>query len=155
MSYTAKLKLRGREFTVIDGGLLLFPDQLAGITDHELIECVREWGSIGREFDEKLWREEYEPYEYARSGFVYFLRRFDGAVKVGFSRQLDERVATLKNKHGNLELVGQIETNEPESLEKELHELLLHWRIDKRREWFVLNQQDVDGLVEAYTCPSE
>jgi hypothetical protein len=64
---------------------------------------------------------------------IYFLRRADGAIKIGFSSDVLKRKTSLEVEHGSLELRGVIEGGRHE--EKLLHRDSAEYRV-KCTEWF-------------------
>lgn len=65
--------------------------------------------------------------------WVYFLRRQDGAIKIGYSAQPRVRLATLRGEHGELDVLAL--TPGGRDLEASLHERFPEARIG-RTEWF-------------------
>ncbi len=65
---------------------------------------------------------------------VYYLRRGDGAIKIGFSAFLARRLDQLAEQHGELEMLA----TEPGGWREEQrrHDEFARLRIDPRREWF-------------------
>lgn len=65
---------------------------------------------------------------------VYYLRRADGAIKIGFSIELDRRMSTLAEAYGPLELLA----SEPGGWHKEneRHRQFERLRLHRNREWF-------------------
>lgn len=64
---------------------------------------------------------------------IYFLQREDGAIKIGTTIDIHQRLKTLTAETGKLELIALIEGSRDR--EQELHLQFKHLRID-RREWF-------------------
>jgi len=91
-------------------------------------------------------------------GTVYFLRRRDEAVKIGYTSNLRQRMATLEKEHGPLEVVGTIPGDTP--VEHRCHDIFashrlfggewFRWRDDMQR---VIDQGHTDGW-ETYSCQS-
>lgn len=67
-----------------------------------------------------------------KSGKIYFLRRNDGLVKVGFTTNLSSRLKSLTRSHGALEVIRVI--NGDRRREKRLHNELI--RSNEYGEWF-------------------
>lgn len=68
------------------------------------------------------------------SSVVYYLRRRDGAIKIGFSKQLGRRLGVLTDQHGPLVLLGAERGGY--HLEAERHAQFAPLRIRPDREWF-------------------
>lgn len=57
--------------------------------------------------DARAWISEHaRPSTFQRSTVVYFVRRADGAVKIGFCGDIERRLAELGRAHGDLELLA-------------------------------------------------
>ncbi len=69
-----------------------------------------------------------------QSGYVYFLKRRDGAIKIGTSVDVSGRIKYHASKHGYLLFLGSIPGSF--STEQSLHDKFIEHRIDKREEWF-------------------
>jgi hypothetical protein len=65
---------------------------------------------------------------------IYYLRRSDGAVKIGWSRDLRQRVGQLERAHGPLTLLAWEPGDRP--AEQRRHVEFRADRIDRRYEWF-------------------
>lgn len=65
---------------------------------------------------------------------VYYLRRMDAAVKIGFSAHLARRIKKLTDEHGELVVLA----TEPGGWheEQDRHRLFGHLRVTPTREWF-------------------
>jgi hypothetical protein len=75
---------------------------------------------------------------------IYYLQRGDGAVKIGWTRDLRQRVYQLEREHGPLVLLAW----EPGDrvFEQALHVEHRDSRIDRRYEWFRLSPA-VEGRI--------
>lgn len=81
---------------------------------------------------------------------VYYLRRWDGAVKIGFTAHLTSRIKTLAGEHGDLDLLAR----EPGGwhLEQSRHAEFADLRISPTLEWFRPGEPlmaHIDGLQSA------
>ncbi len=65
---------------------------------------------------------------------IYFLKREDGAIKVGTTRNFHMRLSQLITEHGDLELMGLMHGGR--DMEQWLHKQFADARIHPRREWF-------------------
>lgn len=84
-------------------------------------------------FIEARLKREKEEKERRTKSVVYYLKRQDGFIKIGFSSQFKKRLATLKSKHGSLEVLathrGSIEA------ESAIHNLFSSARLGTS-DWF-------------------
>ena len=64
---------------------------------------------------------------------IYFIRRSDGAIKIGYSSNVVSRKSSLQAQHGTLELLGVAQGSQTEELT--LHKRFAQSRIG-RAEWF-------------------
>ena len=77
-----------------------------------------------------------------KTGYVYVLQADNGLCKIGKAKVLDKRVEQLEVQLPyDLELLVSIETDDRDSLEKELHEKFADKR--KKGEWFDLTKEDI------------
>lgn len=80
--------------------------------------------------------------KYRYTSYVYAVRRANGDIKIGYTWNLDNRLAGIRSKHGEVEVLGVIPGGR--ELEKELHQRFdatRHSIINKRGqimrlEWF-------------------
>jgi hypothetical protein len=70
---------------------------------------------------------------------IYYLRRADGAVKIGWSTCLPQRIKQLERVHGPLELL--IWEPGGYDLEQQRHDEFDDERLDSRYEWFRLSPE--------------
>lgn len=72
---------------------------------------------------------------------IYFLKRADGLVKIGFTGNYHKRFYQLQSEHGELEHLGWIEGDMP--AEKEMYKFFAEYRVEG--EWFKYSE-----FMEAY-----
>lgn len=79
---------------------------------------------------------------------IYFLRRADGAIKIGTTEKYYTRRSGLIKRHGDLELLGVMDGNR--EIEQEIHKRFAHVRlIGKRKtEWFEASQELLDFIAD-------
>jgi hypothetical protein len=67
---------------------------------------------------------------------IYFLRRADGAIKIGTTEKYYSRLPVLTKTYGHLELLGVMEGDREK--EQEIHQQFAHARLNSKRktEWF-------------------
>jgi hypothetical protein len=95
------------------------------------------------------------PKRAAAGSVVYYLRRADGAIKIGFSVKLRSRMSSLAELHGPLELLG----TEPGGWHHEhhRHEQFARLRIHRNQEWFTPGPallRHISGLAGCVPVPS-
>jgi hypothetical protein len=78
---------------------------------------------------------------------IYFLRRADGAIKIGTTEKCYARRSDLAKQHGNLELLGVMEGGREE--EQALHNKFSHARLkgSHKTEWFNSCQELLDYIT--------
>ena len=83
-------------------------------------------------------------------GIVYFIRAESGPVKIGVTTNgVAERLQALQSdNHELLQVVGQIKSNKPRTLERKLHAELEDNNI--RGEWFAITVEKVKVLERTY-----
>lgn len=79
---------------------------------------------------------------------IYFLRRADGAIKIGTTEKYYTRLSDLIKRHGDLELLGVMEGDREK--EQEVHRRFAHARLNNKRktEWFQSCQELLDYIAE-------
>jgi hypothetical protein len=79
---------------------------------------------------------------------IYFLRRADGAIKIGTTQKYYTRRSDLAKKHGNLELLGVMEGGR--EAEQALHNKFSHARLkgSHKTEWFNSCRELLDYIAE-------
>lgn len=79
---------------------------------------------------------------------IYFLRRADGAIKIGTTRKYYTRQSSLTRQFGKLELLGVMEGNREQ--EQEIHERFAHIRLNNKHntEWFQPRPELLDYIAE-------
>lgn len=85
----------------------------------------------------------------SRPGFVYLMRRGDGAVKIGCARRVARRKRDLEDGRSGgepgLTLLHRIATNDMDWLEGELHQRYVLLRVEG--EWFALDAAALGELL--------
>lgn len=69
---------------------------------------------------------------------IYFLKRADGAIKIGTTNDYRSRVNGLRSEHGDLELIGWMDGGRDK--EVELHAMFTSNRVG-RSEWFTDSEE--------------
>ena len=82
-----------------------------------------------------------------RGSWVYFLRRSDEAIKIGYSAQPKVRVTTLRGKHGDLEVLALMRGGRDE--ERALHSRFAMSRLEG--EWFTATPELLAFVAEMAT----
>ena len=83
----------------------------------------------------------------ARDGYVYLLKSSMGHYKIGRSRDVKKRLSTFGVQLPfKVELVCQIKTNNMYDLERDLHDLFSHKRVNG--EWFTLDDNDAEYIKD-------
>lgn len=79
---------------------------------------------------------------------IYFLRRADGAIKIGTTDKYRTRLSTLTTEYGELELLGLMEGDREE--EQRIHEQFTQSRMgpDRRTEWFHSSPEILDYIAK-------
>jgi hypothetical protein len=79
---------------------------------------------------------------------IYFLRRVDGAIKIGTTKKYYTRQSSLTRQFGKLELLGVMEGNREQ--EHEIHGRFAHLRLNSKRntEWFQPHPELLDFIAE-------
>jgi hypothetical protein len=79
---------------------------------------------------------------------IYFLRRADGAIKIGTTEKYLTRLSTLTTEYGELELLGLMEGDREE--EQKLLARFAQARLstDRRTEWFHPSKEILDYIAE-------
>lgn len=82
---------------------------------------------------------------------IYFLRRADGAIKIGTTEKYYARRSALASEFGDLQLLGTMGGGR--EVERELHELFSQERIRSKRktEWFLPSQELLDYIAKHTT----
>jgi hypothetical protein len=76
---------------------------------------------------------------------IYFLRRADGAIKIGTTEKYFNRRSGLVKQHGDLELLGVMEGSRKE--EQEIHNQFASARLSEKLEWFEPRQDLLDYIA--------
>lgn len=86
---------------------------------------------------------------------VYLIRRAaDGLYKIGMSRRLPERVATIRGQCGGAaELVLVVRCADPRAAERLAHVVFKAFRVEG--EWFALSEVQVEFLRSRFRRPAE
>lgn len=82
---------------------------------------------------------------------VYFVKHRNlSPIKIGYTNDLTSRLNAFNNvaPYG-IDVIGTIETDKPERLEKQLHELLKSFRLNG--EWFEITTQHALSLIYMYS----
>lgn len=137
-----------KEILFIDNMIVFTPKDIRGLTDRHLIMLLRWWEEEGEEifeYEHNKYNLGYEPDE-IKPGIVYFARRnSDGIIKIGFTSHPRQRYEQLKMKYKEpLEILLEIESEDPFTLEQQIHEELKEYNIEY--EWFDLP----DEVIEEY-----
>lgn len=92
---------------------------------------------------------------------IYFIKRSDGAIRIGTTKHLANRLREHALKHGEVELLGVRDGSYKE--ENELHHRFAQSRVRHETEWFyetaelieyiTMNTQKVDVLIRTKTPP--
>lgn len=82
-----------------------------------------------------------------QKGIVYFVRRKDGIIKIGFSTDFESRLKALSFEHGNLEIIHLVKTNNAIVTETLFHNFYKSKRVEG--EWFELNKNDIKFIKSA------
>jgi hypothetical protein len=77
---------------------------------------------------------------------IYFLRRVDGAIKIGTTEKYYTRQSSLTRQFGTLELLGVMEGNRKQ--EQEIHKRFAHIRLNNNTEWFQPQPELLDFIAE-------
>jgi len=82
---------------------------------------------------------------------IYFLRRADGAIKIGTTEKYYARRSALAAEFGDLELLGMMEGGR--EAERTLHQQFSQVRITniRKTEWFLPSQELLDYISEYAT----
>ena len=81
--------------------------------------------------------------------FVYLIYSSNqNLYKIGWTKNVEQRIETLRNADSSIELVHKIKTRDPGAIEKYWHGLFCEQR--KSREWFALNRRHVK-YFESFT----
>lgn len=87
------------------------------------------------------WLDELVTVDETRLGWIYFVRRrIDGAIKIGFSEDVDRRIKEIETGAGECELIAEMVGRQ--SREAELHRQFAHRRL--HGEWFSPNDELID-----------
>lgn len=81
-----------------------------------------------------------------KTGYVYFFKSGDGLVKIGQTKNVENRFKALKTScPQGIESLGHIKSNDYKQLEKALH----YYFSDKRKngEWFEIDNENVDHAL--------
>lgn len=84
-----------------------------------------------------------KPVKNKKPGVVYFLR-YGGSnkVKIGYSRNLKNRISALNSKSPEvISLIGYIETNDPERMEKGIHKAVVSKLV--KGEWYDFTDEEI------------
>lgn len=74
---------------------------------------------------------------------IYFVQRADGAIKIGFTDNFQNRLKQLEDQYGALKLLGLMDGGMRE--ERWVHERFSRFRVEKR-EWFS-NHADIHQYI--------
>ena len=132
-------KSKGTAVHMVDNWIAFTPENIAELNDQELLELLHWWKENGK----RIYEEEHdrrnrgEPLPWPRPGVVYFARRSDGLIKIGFTTRSEERYKRLAEEQGErLEIVHEIKAMDPYELEQQLHREFGDFR--QTGEWFNL-----------------
>ena len=79
--------------------------------------------------------------------YIYFVRRLDGAIKIGTTKNLFIRIGDLRREHGEIDVLGVIKGGRAK-------EKILHWCLSESRldgEWFGLTD-DIQDIIDNYAA---
>jgi hypothetical protein len=77
-------------------------------------------------------------------GIVYLLKSANGLYKIGITKNINQRLTTIRKSPIKIELVHSIESGNAADLEKDLHSRFADNRVIG--EWFQLNQEQVKEI---------
>lgn len=81
--------------------------------------------------------------------YVYLIKAANGLVKIGVTRDINKRFSKIKSGSPiDVELIGSVLTATGRELERRLHQEFEAKRI--RGEWFALDDQDVNRILEKW-----
>ena len=82
-----------------------------------------------------------------KCGFVYFaISNISGLVKIGMTKDVDERLKNLSRKHGELRLLKSIEVSDARYYEKLIHDKFGDFNVFG--EWFLLSPESIKEITE-------
>lgn len=82
-------------------------------------------------------------------GFVYFIAYERHGIKIGYTRNLQGRLNQLRIASPfPLTLIGSIETDDPESLERYAHQFFDAYKINS--EWFSIDEIEIFDFINRY-----
>jgi hypothetical protein len=142
LAYSLNIQVR-----MIDNMLAFTAEDIAALSDAQMVELLRWWQEEGDEIYEIEHARHNGVYEGPRPGVVYFARReSDGAVKIGFTTQPSQRYERLAKLLGErVQVLHEIPSDDPFQLEQEIHAQAAAWRI--RGEWFALPALVLERLI--------
>lgn len=105
--------------------------------------CEALWGQAEIKRQTQEWWEAFR--NNPKHGYIYLLQSVTGAYKIGRSKDPDDRLKTFEVKLPfEVSYVCTVETADMYMLEKKLHQLFEHKRING--EWFSLNDKDIAAI---------
>lgn len=131
------------EIVMIDASLYLDPEFITKRTDAELISLIRWWGYEGNQ----IYKERHQQYqEDPEFGVVYFARRTDGLIKIGYTTRPQQRYDRLAEQQGErLEILHEVESDSPYELEQVAHRVFAEFRV--RGEWFDIPTKIIQKII--------
>lgn len=115
-------------------------------TDRTLFHLLIKRGLRG-EADQRKGNPRKEQESTTKQTYVYLFRSSDGLYKIGYSTNLRSRLSSIRCASPyNVEMVCSIPSGKAMKLESELHSKFETKRV--RREWFALDDKDVDYIVD-------
>jgi len=130
---------------VIEDVLSLNPEKISRLNDNELLILLRWWEQEGPQIYEEHWNKTRNPEPPLDGfGYIYFVRRSDGATKIGYTRNPEERLQRLNELEGEkLAIVRIVEVDQPVIVEQNAHEYFAEYRV--RGEWFRLEDDQINA----------
>lgn len=128
----------------VEDVLWLDPEAIGCLNDSELLTLLRWWEKEGPRIYQEHWDRTRRHETLDGAGCVYFLRRSDGATKIGYTRKLEERLKRLNELAGErLTIVRIIKVDHPVVAEKSAHDRFDKYRI--QGEWFKLTDDQINA----------
>jgi len=123
--------------------LWLDPETIGRFKDDELLALLHWWEKEGSNIYQEYWDRMKEPLSKGGPGHVYFLRRSDGATKIGYTRRLEGRINQLNLlEKERLAIVRIIKADHPMLVEQAAHNCFDEYRISG--EWFQITTNQIN-----------
>jgi hypothetical protein len=131
---------------MIDATIYLEPSDIAKRTDAELIGLLRWWQHEGDQIYKEI-HERRQQYQVSSTfGVVYFARRSDGLIKIGFTTRPQQRYDRLAEQQGErLTILHEVETDTPFELEQVAHKVFAEFCV--KGEWFNIPENIVQEII--------